>query len=143
MVLIRLVLLQHEFDLHRAGVLHGDVAYRNFVKGSQGIRLIDFDRARAHSACPYYETERRTLTLENANTPLACVELDTLRVWFGFCERWDLSSKQWARFVPWDGPPWGSDAPVSLEGGHSDGSSSTATHSAAPQAPTADEAQIQ
>lgn len=121
----RLVLLQHEFDLHRAGVLHGDVAYRNFVKGPRGIRLIDFDHARAHSACPYYKTVRQALTLENANTPLECAELDKLRVWFGFCERWDLSSKQWAKFVPWDGPPWGNDAPQSLEEDSEGGSTPT------------------
>ncbi|KDQ18721.1 hypothetical protein BOTBODRAFT_29094 [Botryobasidium botryosum FD-172 SS1] len=40
--------------LHAAGLSHGDFARRNFVKGPHGIRLIDFDRARIHDACPGY-----------------------------------------------------------------------------------------
>lgn len=108
----RLVLLRHEILLHRAGISHGDVASRNFVKGPRGIRLIDFDRSKPHSVCPVYEVypDIPMLDAEAASQEQPCDELDNSRKWFGFCERWDLSSKQWARFVPWDGPPWGSDA---------------------------------
>lgn len=108
------------------------------MKGPRGIRLIDFDRAVPHSTCPVCETfpDIPPLTLETARQHQECPELENLRKWFGFCERWDLSSKQWARFVPWDGVPWGADAPLAPSDRDGD-EEDTSTTPTAPRALTA------
>lgn len=115
----RLTLFRHQVAIHQRGISHGDLASRNFAKSANGIRTIDFDRAALHHDCPIFSPDAPLipeLTLEEASRPHACEILDKWRKRLGFCERHELTSRQWAGFMPWDGLPWG-EAPLG-EPGH-------------------------
>lgn len=92
--------------LHEAGVTHGDVARRNFVRGPKGIRLIDFDRA-SHHVCP--RSSVAVPVPRDVVSGQECAELEKLYCRFGLylTETVDASKEG---FVLWDGRPWGEDA---------------------------------
>ncbi|KAF8332334.1 uncharacterized protein EI90DRAFT_848103 [Cantharellus anzutake] len=105
----RRTLYELQVKLHEAGVSHGDVARRNFVKSSKGIRLIDFDRASFHK-CPRFSVANNlNISSGTMNSRSECAELERWFRLFGLYLAEDDVKGRREGFVPWDGRPWGED----------------------------------
>ncbi|KAF9512587.1 hypothetical protein BS47DRAFT_1394044 [Hydnum rufescens UP504] len=96
----RRILYEHQIQIHRTGVSHGDVARRNFVKGPNGIRLIDFDRGMRHE-CPRFIDNHPAdadASIPDQANPNSCIELDKLHRWLGLCPVEELNYRRERRF---------------------------------------------
>ena len=53
-----------QVKIREAGVSHGEVTRRNFVRAPKGIRLIDFDGASRHECPPVQHVPRDAVSAE-------------------------------------------------------------------------------